>query len=137
MVAWYKFAQVQDTIPICASRISQTAALGSLYVGRGWVSEKVKTLETGRQAILKALSPLEKTIGGTGAMYVMAKLPDGKNDMTIAEELVEKHGVVVIPGSFCGFPGWIRVCYSNLSPDDCTIAAERLAMGIAELCHQI
>ena len=73
--------QVQDTIPICTSRISQLAALGALSAGRSWVHEKVKTLDAGREAIIDALSPLEMTIGGTGAMYVMAKLPDGIDDM--------------------------------------------------------
>lgn len=50
--------------------------------------------------------------------------------------MVESHGVAVIPGSFCGFPGWIRVCYSNLSPEECQIAAARLAKGILALCGE-
>ena len=50
-----------------------------------------------------------------------------------ASSLVEHYGVAVIPGSFCGLPGWIRVCYSNLPPDDCIIAATRLKKGIFEL----
>ncbi len=69
-------------------------------------------------------------------MYVMAKLPDHKNnDLEIGEWLVEKHGIAIIPGSFCGYPGWIRVCYSNLTPEDCRVAADRLARGIKELCE--
>ena len=103
--------KVQDTIPICPARVSQIAALASVEVGREWVSANVKTLDGGREAILNALLPLEKIMGGSGAMYVMAKLPDGLNDKTIADSLVEKYGVAIIPGSFCGFPGWIRVCY--------------------------
>lgn len=59
----------------------QQAALGALKAGRSWVDNKVKTLDAGRAAILDALSPLETTIGGSGAMYVMAKLPDGTDDM--------------------------------------------------------
>ena len=50
-----------------------------------------------------------------------------------ANALVEHFGVAVIPGSFCGFPGWIRVCYSNLPPDLCVEAAGRLKRGILEL----
>ena len=96
----------------------------------------MRTLDAGRKAILDALAPLETTIGGSGAMYVMGKLPDDVDDMAFAENLVKKYGVTVIPGSFCGFPGWIRVCYSNLPPDVCIIAAERLKKGISELCHK-
>ncbi len=129
--------QVQDTIPICTSRLSQIAALGALSAGRTWVSNKVRTLDQSRDAILKALQPLEKTIGGSGAMYVMAKLPDHCNDdLEIGEMLVEKYGIAIIPGSFCGYPGWIRVCYSNLKPDDCIVAADRLALGIKNVVCQ-
>jgi aspartate/methionine/tyrosine aminotransferase len=69
-------------------------------------------------------------------MYVMAKLPVGMDDKQLANDLVERYGVAVIPGSFCGYPQWIRVCYSNLPPDKCLDAASRLAIGIKELCVQ-
>ena len=56
------------------------AAIGALDAGREWVNEKVSTLDIGRKVILEALSPLETIMGGTGAMYVMAKLPEGMDD---------------------------------------------------------
>ena len=70
-------------------------------------------------------------------MYVMAKLPDSycNNDVEIGEMLVEEYGIAIIPGSFCGFPGWIRICYSNLKPTDCLVAADRLALGIKKVCE--
>lgn len=129
-----QMVKVQDTIPICTSKISQYGALGALSAGKQWVDKKVKTLDAGREAILDALSGMEKMIGGSGAMYVMAKLPDGMDDMVLAERLVEKHGIAIIPGKFCGLPGWIRVCYSNLPSDECKIAAERLKTGLRDLC---
>jgi aspartate/methionine/tyrosine aminotransferase len=106
-----------DTIPICPSRISQVAALGSLKAGRDWVREMVATLSTGREAILKALEPCEQTMGGSGAMYLMCKV--GGDDREFARKLVKDYGVAVIPGSFCGYQGWLRVCYANLQPDKC------------------
>ncbi|KAL7538983.1 hypothetical protein ACHAXR_008924 [Thalassiosira sp. AJA248-18] len=134
--AYEEMLKVQDTIAICTSRISQMAALGALQAGREWVYEQVKTLDTGRAAILEAMSSLEEIIGGDGAMYVMGKLPDGTDDQKFASSLVEHYGVAVIPGSFCGLPGWIRVCYSNLPPEDCEIAASRLKKGILELTEK-
>jgi aspartate/methionine/tyrosine aminotransferase len=112
--------KVQDTVPIAPSRISQVAALGALRAGRAWVAERFNTLNGGRRAILRALEPL-KVMGGSGAMYVMAELPHPyrEADQDVARTLVRDYGVAVIPGSFCGFPGWIRVCYSNLPPDLC------------------
>ena len=106
-----------DTIPICPSRISQVAALGSLDAGLDWVRDKVNTLSVGRQAILKALEPCELIVGGSGAMYVMCKVSG--DDRELARRLVQDYGVAVIPGSFCGAPGWLRVCYSNLAPEQC------------------
>ncbi|KAL9190413.1 hypothetical protein ACHAXT_007624 [Thalassiosira profunda] len=131
--AYEEMLKIQDTIAICTSRISQMAALGALDAGRDWVYEQVKTLDEGRAAILEAMSLLEEIIGGDGAMYVMGKLPDGADDQNFASSLVEDYGVAVIPGSFCGLPGWIRVCYSNLPPEDCKIAAARLKKGILQL----
>jgi aspartate/methionine/tyrosine aminotransferase len=97
--------KVQDTIPICPARISQVAAMGALGAGRSWVIDKVSTLDVGRRAILEAMAPMECIMGGTGAMYVMGKLPDGINDQEAARMLVKQYGVAVIPGSYCGFPG--------------------------------
>jgi aspartate/methionine/tyrosine aminotransferase len=126
--------KVQDTIPIAPSRISQVAALGSMKAGKDWVRDKVATLETGRKAILSAVgSSLEQVMGGSGAMYVMGKLPNGTDDQEFARLLVQDFGVAVIPGSFCGFPGWIRVCYSNLPPEQCQEAAVRLEKGLKSL----
>lgn len=109
--------KVQDTIPIAPSRIAQIAALAAVrQAGRGWVAERVRTLNEGRECIRKALATMHQPImGGSGAMYMMVKLPV-PNDQEIAEMLVRDYGVAVIPGSFCGFPGWIRVCYANLPP---------------------
>lgn len=107
--------------------------MGALSAGRKWVANKVSTLSQSREAIVKALEPLE-IIGGNGAMYLMAKLPDGiEDDVKVGEMLVEKYGIAIIPGSFCGYPGWIRVCYSNLKPTDCLIAADRLSEGISDI----
>jgi aspartate/methionine/tyrosine aminotransferase len=125
--------KVQDTLPIAPPRISQIAALGALRTGKEWVREKYATLDPSRQLILDSLQPLE-IMGGSGAMYVMAKLPpslkDPPDDVEICRQLVEEYGIAIIPGSFCGFPGWIRVCYANLEPEMCKMAAERLQKGI-------
>lgn len=127
--------KVQDTIPICASRVSQIAALGSLKQGRQWVIGKVQTLDIGRKAVENALSSsLDTVVGGSGAMYFMAKLPTTcYDDVEFARILVRDYGVAVIPGSFCAAPGWIRVCYSNLEPAHCVEAAARLAEGIKNI----
>ena len=114
--------KVQDTLPIAPPRISQVAALGALKAGKDWVRDQYATLNESRQFILDALHPME-IMGGSGAMYVMARLPQQNkeeekdynsfipDDLEICRQLVEHYGIAIIPGSYCGFPGWIRVCY--------------------------
>ena len=126
--------KVQDTIPIGPARISQLAAWGALQAGKEWVRERYATLEGSRQAIIDSLQPL-KIMGGSGAMYVMAQLPktnheQGQDDVEVCRRLVEEYGIAVIPGTYCGFPGWIRVCYANLAPEKSLLAAERLRNGV-------
>ena len=131
--AFRQMGKVQDTIPICATRLSQIAALGAMEAGKGFVIDQIETLKVGKEAILNALQPLQ-IMGGTGAMYVMAKLPDDKqDDEAFSRSLVEKYGLAIIPGTYCGFPGWIRVCYANLPPEKCLEAADRLRDGIKDL----
>jgi aspartate/methionine/tyrosine aminotransferase len=130
--------KVQDTLPIGPPRISQIAALGALQAGQEWVRTQYGTLDESRQFILESLAPLPMIMGGTGAMYVMAQLPktadgDVRDDVEFCRQLVEEHGIAIIPGTFCGVPGWIRVCYANLTPDVCQQAAQRLRNGIQRL----
>jgi aromatic aminotransferase len=125
--------KVQDTIPICPSHIGQVAALGALDAGPAWVRPHYATLATSRAAILAALSSALSgpVLGGTGAMYCMAQC--GGDDVALAEALVQQYGVAVIPGTFCGQAGWIRVAYANLPPDQCVMAAQRLREGLCAL----
>ena len=46
---------------------------------------------------------------------------------------MEAHGVCLIPGSACGMPGHVRVCYANLPLEKAKIAAERLRSGLQAL----
>lgn len=41
--------------------------------------------------------------------------------------------LLVVTDINSGYPGWIRVCYSNLPPEQCKIAAKRLSMGIQKM----
>eukprot|EP00434_Breviolum_minutum_P015144 symbB.v1.2.013356.t1/scaffold942.1/size149982/7 len=129
--------KVQDTIAICPAVASQKAALAALDAGRQWVKEHVRGLKENRRLVVAAV---EDTLGkgavagGSGAIYLMVKLPDGfENDTRVVEWLSEKHKVCAIPGSACGAPGELRLCYANLPPAKCVEAAERLKAGLAEL----
>lgn len=128
--------KVQDNIPICASIIGQRLALYSLEVGPEWIRERVKDLVKNRELVREALSPLgdDAVKGGEGAIYLWAKLPDKySDDFEVVRWLVNRHGVVVIPGSASGGRGHIRISFGGLTQADCEIAAQRLQKGLKEL----
>ncbi|KAK6912120.1 Aminotransferase, class I/classII [Dillenia turbinata] len=128
--------KVQDNIPICAAIISQRLALYSLEIGPEWVTEQVKDLVKNRELLVEALSPLgeDAVKGGEGAIYLWAKLPDQfPDDLEVVHWLAKRHGIVVIPGSSCGGPGYIRISFGGLKEEDCKVAAERLRKGLEEL----
>jgi len=127
--------KIQDTIAICPVVASQKAALAALDAGSAWVRERVRGLSENRKEVIGAIeASLGKgsLSGGTGAIYLMVKLPV-EDDVRVVEWLNEKHKVCVIPGSACGAPGSIRVSYANLVPEKCKEAAARLRAGLEEL----
>ena len=63
---------VQDTIPICPTRISQQAALGALEAGRAWVDERTAPLAANLSALRGALAPLPAVHGGEGAFFFIS-----------------------------------------------------------------
>ncbi|KAI7752043.1 hypothetical protein M8C21_009224 [Ambrosia artemisiifolia] len=128
--------KVQDNIPICASIISQRLALHSMEVGSQWVTDQVKDLVKNRQLLVDALSPLGEGAvkGGEGAIYLWAKLPEKyTDDFAVVRWLANKHGVVIIPGSSSGCPGYVRISFGGLVENDCRLASERLKKGLEEL----
>jgi aromatic aminotransferase len=130
--------KAQDTIPICPTIISQLVALSALQnAGRSWVEEQLIAVKQNRQAVKDGLISClgsKNVLGGDGAIYFFAKLPDGyQDDEKVCEFLATKHGVVVIPGSACGWNGYIRVSYANLEPSAFLIGVERLKAGLQNL----
>lgn len=128
--------KVQDNIPICASIISQRLALYALEVGSEWVRDQVKDLVRNRELLKEALSPLGEGAvkGGEGAIYLWAKLPDKySNDFEVVRWLAQRHGVVLIPGSASGGPGYVRITFGGLREADTEVAAGRLRKGLEEL----
>lgn len=129
--------KAQDTIAICPCIASQKAALAALKSGRPWVKERVAGLVSNRHAVRHAVEDVlgpGSVIGGSGAIYLMARLPPGcEDDFKVVEWLSSKHKICVIPGSACGAPGTVRICYANLLPKLCEEASNRLRAGLKEL----
>lgn len=129
--------KAQDTIVICPSTMSQKVALAALQPGTAWVRERVDGLAEQKAIVLSALHsvlPAESVRGGSGAIYLFCKLPEGvSDDLGAIKWFAAKHGVALIPGSACGLPGFFRVCYANLPLEKTREAAARLEAGLKEL----
>ena len=60
-----------------------------------------------------------------------------KEDTAIIKWLAHKHGVAVIPGSACGYPGHIRVAFGKPEVGaNFEKAAARLRAGLEELVQK-
>jgi len=129
--------KAQDTIVICPATFSQKLALAAMGPGREWVQERVESLAEQKALVLEALLsvlPKESVRGGSGAIYLFCKLPEGvSDDLAAVAWLTAKHRVATIPGSACGMPGYFRVCYANLPLEKTREAASRLGAGLKEL----
>ncbi|UCG31625.1 MAG: pyridoxal phosphate-dependent aminotransferase [Phycisphaerales bacterium] len=66
-----------------------------------------------------------------GAVFVFINLGPGVDDWRLMERLVEQYSVAVVPGTFFGCPGHIRVSFT-LPPDPLREALDRLGRAIDE-----
>lgn len=65
----------------------------------------------------------QREVGGAGC----------EDDTRIVKWMLNKHGVIVIPGSACGCPGFIRVAFGKPAPSEIGPHAERLKKALLEL----
>ncbi|HEY9697477.1 MAG TPA: pyridoxal phosphate-dependent aminotransferase [Trichocoleus sp.] len=127
--------KIQDTIVICASVVSQYAAVGALQVGADYCREKLATIAQVRQICLKELSTIQDicTIPpATGAFYFLLKLHTPLIPMTVIEQLVKEYQVAALPGSAFGLTDgcYLRIGYGALQPKTAAEGMRRLVQGI-------
>ena len=134
--------KAQDTIPICPPIISQYVALGALEAGKLWVTEQIEGDVVKNKNLVKTCLETclgkDNVYGGQGAIYFFAKLPDKYiDDIKVVKYLAENYGVVIIPGTACGFPGYIRISYANLSHEKFQVGVERLQLGLEDIVNNL
>lgn len=80
----------------------------------GALTEQSAWYSTQREGVLAALAESGLThLPIDGAFYACVRLPSGGNSLAAAERLVERDGVLAIPGSIFGatLEGWLRVSW--------------------------
>jgi len=105
--------QTHAWVTATASAFGQRIAF-EIFGESGALAEQAQWYRTQRTAVIAALRASGmRFIEPDGAFYACVKLPDGLDCLEAATELVERRGVVAIPGKIFGstLAGWLRLSW--------------------------
>jgi aspartate/methionine/tyrosine aminotransferase len=127
--------KVQDTLTICAPSVLQVAAEAAMKLGAAYPKQFIPRIEKVRRVFIERLGRLgsaEMPIT-KGSYYFLLRLRTRKSDWGIAKRLIEKHGVITIPGEVFGtrYPA-LRVAYANVDEGMAEKGISRLEKGLQE-----
>jgi aspartate aminotransferase len=140
--AWTQaMASIQSHLSHHPSTLSQAAGLACLREGNSFLKDAVQSYQQARDFLVSALKDLPgwPREAPQGAFYVwmdirpyLSQSGGPLDSLGLAETLLEKHQVIVIPGSGFGKEGWMRLSFAN-SLSSLEIAASRLKSGLLSL----
>lgn len=124
-----KMIRLQENIVACVTEASQYAALKALNLFDR-AEEMTEIYRQRRDFVVSSLNGIEgiTCIKPKGSFYVFANITGlGKDSLTVANELLEKAGVITVPGSAFGKQGegFLRISYAN-SMENLKLAMERI-----------
>ena len=130
--------KIQDTILICAPVVSQWAAVGAMHVGRAYCEDKLRETREIRRLVLERLKEVADRVAvppADGAFYLLLRVRTDLDPMRLTEQLIEKHGVAVIPGTTFGISAQclLRVAYGALRKDTAAEGIGRLVRGLQQI----
>lgn len=128
--------KLRGAINVCASSISQKAALAALEKAESYVSKMIREYDRRRKLIYESLSRVKgfKVSKPKGAFYLFPDISGLEGDsFKFARFLVEKAHVVTSPGVGFGEAGegHLRISYSA-SMENLKEAAERIRLAVEE-----
>jgi aspartate aminotransferase len=118
--------------------IAQAAAVAALDGDQACVAEMVSTFQRRHGVVHAALGriPGVTAVAADGAFYSFPDVREAQaklgiaDDVALAEHLLLKHGLAVVPGSAFGAPGHLRLSYAT-SDANLEKAIARLTAGLA------
>lgn len=131
-----KMVKLQENIVACVNTSTQYAAIKALQSPE--IMEELKEIFRKRRNIMvEGLNRIDgiECYQPKGSFYVFPNITGlGLDEVTLASELLEKAGVITVPGSFFGDhgKGFLRMCYAN-SEENLLEAIERIRR-YAETC---
>jgi len=124
--------KAQDTLVTNCPIISQKIAIAALKAGQKWVRDKVATLKPARDAIWEAIEPLNPA-PAQGAFYYMVKIPSMLGELETVELLAEKYKILITPGSAFGMPGYCRIAFGAIAPENSQAVGEQMVKGMSDM----
>ncbi len=115
--------QSQSTSNPCS--VSQAAAEAALTGDQQTVDEMVHAFKLRHDYIVKALNQIKgiSCLPADGAFYlfpncqaIIDKMPDIRDDVALAEYLIQTARVALVPGSAFGSPGYLRLSFASSMP---------------------
>ena len=128
--------KVQDTLTICAPSAFQVAAEAAMRLGAAYPKQFIPRIERVRKIFIQRLAGLDfvEMPVTKGSYYFLLRLRTKKSDWNIAKRLIEKYGVITIPGGVFGtiYPA-LRVAYANVDESMAEKGISRLEKGLQEM----
>lgn len=131
--------KIQGQSTSCASSVSQEAAEMALNGGNDCVADMVKAFKARHDFVCNALNDMQGVhcLPSDGTFYAfpdvreaIERLDGIDSDTALAEMLIEKAGVAMVPGSAFGGPGYLRLSFAT-SMENLEKALERTAKALA------
>jgi len=130
--------KVQQNVMLSICSFAQAGAVAALKGDQACVDQMVAEFDSRRRVIIKGIekSPgLTCPVVPTGAFYVFVRhdVP-GMNSSDLADHLLEKSGVAVVPGPSFGSKGegYLRISYAT-ALEDCQEGMEKIAHAMGQL----
>ena len=130
--------KIQDTQLICASVISQFAAVAAMQQGRPWCYQQQQPIQKSREIVVAALDEIADICSypkSMGAFYFYLKIDTQLDSIVVCERLIKEHGVAVIPGvTFGSTDGtYLRIAYGAMTPETAGEGIDRFVRGISAI----
>lgn len=126
-----EIAKIMDTLQICAPRVPQLVLPWAIEALGEWREQNRREIGRRAEAFTSAVERLDGwSIGSIGAYFAYVAHPfAGEVDAAVCARLAEKHGVLMLPGSYFGpaQEGYLRVAFANVDVDAIEQIPERLA----------
>ena len=127
--------KAQDTNLICPALISQHAAMGALEMGAAYPRSFLSDLDLVRRLVSDALSSISDRCHAPnpdGAFYFFLKIETSQSPLQLAEKLISKHRVALIPGTAFGMNRgcYLRIAYGALNKETVSEGISRLTEGL-------